>query len=640
MKKLSFIDLAFLVVETDDSPKHVAGLMILEPPADAAPGYARRLFDELRTHRRPREPFNQVVNFLGLGGPRWRPVEGFNLDDHLFLHEPDQPLDRSALYALVAELHTPQLDRSRPLWEYHIIDGLEDGRFAVYSKIHHAYADGVTLTRWTAEALEERPKVEGFKPIWRMSFGRRRRRERKSSAFTMLKGILKGSWNQVRITGGLAKLGVQLALEQLGLTKNAVSLPFRTFERTPLTGQVHAPRQFAKASVPMAQIKRIRQMCRASLNHVALTCIDGALRQYLRDTGNDVHRPVAIQMPVSLRAKGDTGGGNKIAIITVDLASNTNDPYERLREIGFTLRNVRNQIDSVPAASVQQYSIILGVAAQLTELLRINDVVPSIADTVVSNVPGPPQHLYLRDARVEEMCPVSTLIAGSHLNITLFSYAGTLHFGLVAGQELGDLERLADYIGQAFQDLENAVFHPPKRSSKGKAKASKESADKAATDKPTTEKASSKKIPPNKAPLKAAPPKKAPAKVAPAKAAPAKVAPAKVAPAKAAPAKAAPAKAAPAKKAPPKKAPPKKAAPKKAAPKKAAPKKAAPKKAAPKTAAPKKAAPKKAAPKKAAPKKAPPKKAAPKKAAPEKAAPKKAPPKKGTAAADQPSSGR
>jgi WS/DGAT/MGAT family acyltransferase len=463
MKKLSLIDLAFLVVETEDSPKHVAGLMILTPPADAGADYAEQLYEEMRTHRRPREPFNQVVNFLGLGGPRWTPVEGFNLDEHLFYHRPSKPMDRSALYELVAELHTPQLDRSRPLWEYHIIDGLDDGRFAIYSKIHHAYADGVTLTNWTAQSLGEKPNKKNFRPIWRMSPYRRRRRDRQSSALSLLRGLLRGSWNQLRITVGLVRLGIQLALEQMGLTKNAVSLPFRTFERSPLTGQVTAPRQFAKASVPMDQIKRIREMCRASLNHVALTCIDGALRHYLRDTGSDVSRPIAIQMPVSLRAKGDTGGGNKIGLITVDLASNTNDPYERLREIGFTLRNVRNQIDSVPAASVQQYSIILGVAAQLTELLKLNEVVPSIADTVVSNVPGPPKALYLRDARVDEMCPVSTLLAGSHLNITLFSYDGTLHFGLVASRELGDLERLADYIEQAFKDLEQAVFHPPKR---------------------------------------------------------------------------------------------------------------------------------------------------------------------------------
>jgi hypothetical protein len=309
-------------------------------------------------------------------------------------------------------------------------------------------------------------------------------------------------------------------------------------------------------------------MCRASLNHVALTCIDGALRHYLRDTGNDVHRPVAIQMPVSLRAKGDTGGGNKIALVTVDLASNTNDPYERLREIGFTLRNVRNQIDSVPAASVQQYSIILGVAAQLTELLRLNDVVPSIADTVVSNVPGPPEHLYLRDARVDEMCPVSTLLAGSHLNITLFSYAGTLYFGLVASKQLGDLERLADYIEQAFLDLETAVFNPPKRSRRRKAPAGQAEAGQISSANVTPIRASTRKVLADKATPEKAPSKKAPAEKPSAEKAP---------PEKAPPEKAPPEKAPP-EKAPPEKAPPEKAAPRKAPARKAAPRKASTKK--------------------------------------------------------------
>lgn len=471
MKKLSLIDLAFLLVETKDSPKHVAGLMVLEPPARGRRGYAKRLYEEVRGFDRPREPFDLVINLFAIGGPRWVPTDAFDIDNHVFYHRPKQPLTRSELYDLVSQLHTPPLDRDRPLWEFHIIDRLEDGRFAVYSKIHHAYADGVTLTNWTAESLRDAPRSEGFKPIWSMRLGRRRRRRsRETSAFEVLRSLLRGSVNQLRVTGGLARLVAQLALEQVGLTKNAVSLPFRTFERTPLTGQVTAPRQFAKASVPMEQIRRIREMCRASLNHVALTCVDGALRQYLRDTGNDVHRPIAIQMPVSLRAKGDTGGGNKIGLITVDLASNTDDPYERLREIGFTLRNVRNQIDSVPAASVQQYSVILGVAAQLTELLRLNDMLPSISDTVVSNVPGPRDFLYLKDARVEEMCPVSTLLPGSHLNITLFSYAGTLEFGLVATQELGDLERLARYMEKAFFDLEEAVFNPPPGARKAAAK--------------------------------------------------------------------------------------------------------------------------------------------------------------------------
>jgi len=477
MKKLSLIDLAFLLVETEDSPKHVAGLMIFKPPLGKRDDFARELYEELCEADKPLEPFNLEFHMFSVGGPSWRPTENFDLSQHLFYHRPETPLSRSDLYEMISKLHEPRLDRSRPLWEFHIIDNVEKGRFAIYSKIHHAYADGVTLTGWTSKSLNEKPDAEHFTPVWQLSPGRRSRRSKRggrsspaATASGLLRRLLRGSVKQLKTTGGLARLGAQLTLERFGLTKNAVSLPFRLDERTPLMGQVTAERQFAKASVPMAHVKRIRDMCRATLNHVALTCVDGALHQYLKDSGSDIRRPISIQMPVSLRSKEDTGGGNQIGLIAVDLSRTTDDPYERLREIGFTLRNVRNQIDGVPAASIVQYSIILGVASQLTELLRLNDVLPSISDTVVSNVPGPAEHLYLKDAIMEEMCPVSTLIAGSHLNITLYSYAGTLQFGLVATRELGDLQRLAAHIEKAFVDLEEAVFHPRKSKSKSKPK--------------------------------------------------------------------------------------------------------------------------------------------------------------------------
>ena len=348
-----------------------------------------------------------------------------------------------------------------------MIDRIKGGRFAIYFKIHHAYADGVTLSSWTARSLSAKPDSETVKPVWVST--RRKRKRRKTSRTTgssVLKRLVRGSVDQVSITAGLMKLCTQLALEQVGLTKNAVSLPFRWAGSTPLTGQVSADRQFAKASVPMAHVQRIRDMCRSTLNHVALTCVDGALHHYLRDTGADLRRPIAIQMPVSLRSEHDHNTGNQIGIVTVELASRTDDPYQRLREIGFTLRNVRNQVDGVPAASVVQYSIVLGVAAQLTEMLRLNNVLPPISDTLVSNVPGPREPLYLKGALMEEMCPVSTLMPGNHLNITLYSYAGTLHFGLVATKQLGDLGLLASYIESAFVDLERAVFNPRPRTKK------------------------------------------------------------------------------------------------------------------------------------------------------------------------------
>jgi WS/DGAT/MGAT family acyltransferase len=241
------------------------------------------------------------------------------------------------------------------------------------------------------------------------------------------------------------------------LTKNAIALPFVSTARTPLTGQVTAGRQLATAAVPMDRVNAIRERTRSTLNHVALTCLDGALRAYLDEQGVQLNRPITIQMPVNLRAEGEKTAGNKIGIIQVELSPPTDDPYVRLRNIGFSLRNVRTMIDSVPPEAIELYTIVTGVVAQAAEVLQLSNTLPPMGNTLVSNVPGPKEHLYLKGARMEEMHPISTLPPSNLLNITLFSYAGTLYFGLIATDELPALQGLADQIERAFAELEASV---------------------------------------------------------------------------------------------------------------------------------------------------------------------------------------
>ena len=139
----------------------------------------------------------------------------------------------------------------------------------------------------------------------------------------------------------------------------------------------------------MQRIDAIRKRTRSTLNHVALTCLDGALHRYLVDLGVQLKRPITIQMPVNLRREGDKAAGNKIGIIQVELSSPTEDPYVRLRNIGFSLRNVRTMIDSVVPAAIESYTVITGLVAQLAELLGLSNVLPPMGTTLVSNVPGP-----------------------------------------------------------------------------------------------------------------------------------------------------------------------------------------------------------------------------------------------------------
>ncbi len=458
MPKLSLLDLGFFIAETSASPKHVAGLLICSPPPKSTAAFAKDLYREFLAHTEVKAPFNRVIQFSLSALPQWVTVPQVDLQQHVFYHRlPKGQNDRQALYQFVADLHTPMLDRSRPLWEIHVIDGLEHGRFALYQKMHHAYADGVTMTRWTAESLSKTATDLALTPVWSRSHAGHEARVQKRKE-EILQAIWSGLAGNGRRVLGLGRLATMLWLESVKLTKNAIALPFVSSGKTPLTGQVTSGRQFATAAVSMERVNRVRRSTRSTLNHVALTCLDGALRHYLQDQGVELTRPITIQMPVNLRQEGEKTAGNKIGIIQVELSQPTDDPYVRLRNIGFSLRGVRTLVDSVAPEAIESYTIISGLVAQLAEVLKLSDSLPPMSNTLVSNVPGPKEHLFIKGARMEEMHPISTLPPSNLLNITLFSYADQLFFGLIATDELPDLQRLSDYVQEAFTELESSVL--------------------------------------------------------------------------------------------------------------------------------------------------------------------------------------
>ena len=461
MSKLSLLDLGFFIAETEASPKHVAGLLVFKRPPKTTAAFVKGLYRQFLASDQVQPPYNQIIDFVRSGLPQWREAGQVDMSQHVFFHKlPKGGNDRQALYAFVAKLHEPMLDRSRPLWQLHVIDGLGGdlgtGRFALYQKMHHACADGVTMARWTAEGLATDVDDHSFDPIWTRKPGRQGALSRRRNQ-ALMAVVGEQFSSTARRALGISRLAAMLLLESVKLTKNAIALPFASTAKTPLTGQVSAGRQFATTVVAMDRVNNIRRRTRSTVNHVALTCLDGALRNYLSDQGVELARPITIQMPVNLRPAGEKSSGNKIGIIQVELSPPTDDPYVRLRNIGFSLRNVRTMIDSVAPEAIESYTIITGLVAQMAELLKLSNTLPPMGNTLVSNVPGPAQLLYLQGACMEEMYPISTLPPSNLLNITLFSYAGQLSFGLIATDELPRLGRLAEYVEQAFADLERSV---------------------------------------------------------------------------------------------------------------------------------------------------------------------------------------
>jgi WS/DGAT/MGAT family acyltransferase len=458
MRKLSALDLAFFIAETQESPKHVAGLMLFRKPRNAAANFGRNLVEELKTHQQLTEPFNLVIRLRGLTGPGWQPCSQFDIEQHVFYHSTAKTCSWKEAKELAARLHEPVMDRSRPLWEYHMIDNIEKARFAVYFKVHHAYADGMTMTTWLNKTLS--PSVDDLRlhPPWTMTTSRGPRVKR--NTFSLSGGVQALSdltWGQALTAGGMAKLGAQQMLERTGLTRKNVSLQFNTAHETPLTGSATSGREIATTFVPMDDVKDVCKATRCTLNHVALACIDGALHRYLEEIGHAVDHPITIQMPVNLRGSDDSVSGNKLGVALVELAGPTEDPLLRLQEIGHSLHKVKQQVANIRGESMQQYTVITALAGELLEKMKLSDRIPTNGYTLVSNVPGPAHALYLKGAKLEQMYPISILVPGLRMNITLFSCAGILNFGIVATRDLEDLDRLASYIREEFDLLKERM---------------------------------------------------------------------------------------------------------------------------------------------------------------------------------------
>ena len=461
MKKLSLMDLAFFVAETEDSPKHVAGLMRCKKPAGSPANYCETLIKTALESVDVAPPFDQIIHFISPLGPHWSTCRHFAYENHVFYHHEGRAISWEEAKEKVSLLHEPMLDRSRPLWEFHLIDGIRGGKFALYFKLHHSYADGMTMTSWMDKGFARSQDDLAFIPPWAINPKRQRRQGKRQlpKPGKVLCGLADLAKQQARSAGGIMKLTAQQAIERAGLTHDAVSLLFNTPADTPMTGSARSGRAIATSGISM---KRVYDLCDATcstLNHVALSCIDGAVHSYLAKNGIVLDHPISIQMPVNLRNGQDGNSGNRLGITVVDLAHPGLSPYRRLREIGFKLQNVKYQVAGIPAVAFEQFTFLAGSISEAISKLGLTDVLPTNGHAVVSNLPGPNDPRYVFGSRVERMYPISTLSPGLRLNITMFSYDGILHFGLVATRDLEDLQSLADQIVAEFNELDRSVRH-------------------------------------------------------------------------------------------------------------------------------------------------------------------------------------
>lgn len=454
-KKLTFLDKTFWITESEDNPKHVASLQLLKMPVDATEDYVDKLLEELRAFDHATAPFNCRVSTL-MGYPlKFVPVEQLNMHYHVQLHNIVDLKDKPALHKFVAGLHEPQLDRDKPLWQFHFIKDNLSNQFALYVKIHHMCGDGSTLIRWFMAGYSQSPTIENFVPVWSMD--RNQKTRHKTPWFKAVFGSL---WGFLMAVKDSIWIWFRLLLKLFRINKDYMPLPF-TGTKTVLTGQVKKGRAVATMDIDFERVKTLSKRLRASVNEVMLCVFDIAVNRQLADYGQTFDKALYTNMPINLRKPGEITYGNKIAIVPVELAHGHTDPYLRLREIIENHRIVKKAAKASHPASFSYYTLLIQTYAIIFEMLGLSSWVKPIANILVSNMPGPSDVRYFKDSQLLAAYPISTITPGGGVNITMVTYNGQASIGLVCcNNNIASLEPLVSYCSEAFDMLEKCIDDP------------------------------------------------------------------------------------------------------------------------------------------------------------------------------------
>ena len=450
MHRLSTIDSGFLLTETRNSPKHVGGVQVLQLPRGKGSAWLRKLLDELKAVP-PGFPFNQRLRDDNPLAPTLVTDDRFEVDYHVRHSVLPAPGSEQQLVQMVARLHANLLDRERPLWEFHLIEGLRGRRFVFYTKVHHAIADGVTFARWFAESGSLSPVDLHSAPLW----ARHEPPGQTGAAVGLIGRLINGvrsAGSGVRTAIDISALGARLLQKNVLEGDHSVVLPLGA-GRTPFNVETGSARSFSICHFPLDDFKAIAHSQQATINDLLMTLSDLAVNRYLAEHDAVPRQPLVALMPVNLRdAASDQG--NLISLLQVKLASSHEDPLEALREVRDSSGSTRKIYGDTSREAVQLYSLLVILLPLGEELLHLGKLLPPIVNLVISNLPGPRRTLYFRGAKVTEVYPVNTLPPSVALSITVCSYGGTLYCGLVAGRSaIPDLQRLTLHLHEAYRQF-------------------------------------------------------------------------------------------------------------------------------------------------------------------------------------------
>lgn len=458
-RRLSGLDAGFLYVESAETPMHVGSLTLYDPPDDLSGSFVDRVREHIagRLHLSPLLRQSLAPMPLDLGHPVWVEAEDVDLDWHVVGWKLPRPGRLAQLETLVATLHAERLDRSRPLWRFHVIEGLADGRIAMYAQVHHAALDGNAGVK-LAEALMD------LGPVPREVPPGKPRHAKPPGARRLLGELLDNSLGQyakiARHVPDLARAAAGAVVEATGHLGEIASLRERLLApRTPFNAQIGAERVVRTHSLPLDDARAIATVAGVTLNDVLLATVSGALRQYLVQHHALPRRSLVAAVPLSLREAGDASMSNQVTMLPATLATNARSPAARVAAISAGMGQIKSATGAFRGLIPTDFPSLgapwlLGGLSKLLSRSRLADRLPLPANLVISNVPGPPVPLWLAGARMRAYYPLSIVIHGLALNITVHSYDGHLDFGLVAcPRAVPDLDALVDGLDASFAEL-------------------------------------------------------------------------------------------------------------------------------------------------------------------------------------------
>ncbi|WP_067810356.1 wax ester/triacylglycerol synthase family O-acyltransferase [Mycobacterium sp. ACS1612] len=444
---MSLADRVFLSSDTDVVHTHISGVPIFRIPGTVS-DFVEDLMTRARSSAAVTPPFNYRVP-ARWPRRRWEiiDVRAVDFSAHVLRTALPSPGSMRDLETVIAHIHSKPLDRSKPLWELHIIDGLADGRIALCLKVHHALMDAMTLLKFMARTFSSSPNNVELQPIWALP--------PRSSACARPKRL--GLARTFGVVGELLLAAWRILLEAWRRTDPAFAIPLRCPRSRLLNGLLSRERSWAAIEFDARRLHDLARRADASLNELILAALSTVLRHYLSACGELPRRSLTAGVPASNRGPDADPRHDASGMILVNLFTDVADPAERLHNIIRSSRLAKEHVASMSRQAADRYAVLAMAPALLQAATGLSGRVRAPFNVTVSNVAGPSTPQYLLGAPMDGLFAAAPIFPGQLLNLSVVSAAGRLGVAFTACAAALDARRLADLFGDAVGELETQI---------------------------------------------------------------------------------------------------------------------------------------------------------------------------------------